>query len=90
MVYFASRGIRPKTLHYLLLRRGFDRSTSAIEHKVVTIAQKHPYLKSPIDWNLVAVDRWIDDLLGDHESVNRLIRFSPEDAEDVALVSYPL
>jgi hypothetical protein len=57
MVYFASRWIRPETLHYLLLRRGFDHSTSAIEHKVVTIAQKYPYLMSQSGWNLEVVDR---------------------------------
>lgn len=90
IVYFASRRIYPKTLYYLLLRRGFDRSINAIERRVINIAQKYPYLKSQNNWDLEAVDRWIDDLLGDHESVNRLILFSPEDAEDVALVSYPL
>lgn len=43
-----------------------------------------------MDTNADAVDSWIDDLLGDHESVNTLIRFSPEDAQDVALVSHPV
>jgi hypothetical protein len=33
---------------------------------------------------LNAVDHWVDDLLRNPELVNKLIRFSPEDAEDVA------
>jgi hypothetical protein len=61
IVYFLS--IRPITLCYLLLRRGYDRSASAIEHIVVSIAKKYPYLKRQGDWDLDFVDRWIDDLL---------------------------
>jgi hypothetical protein len=86
MVYFLSRQIRPKALRYLLLRRGYDRSIRAIERKVFSIAQKYPYLKPQGHWDLEVVDRWIDDLLGDHELVNALIQFSPEDAADVLLV----
>lgn len=90
-VYFLSRQIRPRTLHYLLLRRGYDRSTRAIERKFFSITQQHPHLRtSKGQLDLDAVDRWIDDLLGNHESVNTLIRFSSEDAEDVILVSYTL
>lgn len=63
-----------------------NRSASAIEHKVVSIAKNYPYLKRQGGWDLDFVDRWIDDLLGDHELVNTLIQFSPEDAQDVALV----
>jgi hypothetical protein len=51
----ASRRIRPEALHYLPLRRGFNRSINAIEHKVVIIVQKSPYLKFQSDWNLEAV-----------------------------------
>jgi hypothetical protein len=85
-IYFTSRQIHPRTLRFLLLRQGYDRSTQAIERKVFTTIQEHPHLKTRGRWNLDVVDRWIDDLLGDHESVNTLILFSPEDAEDVACV----
>lgn len=90
-VYFLSRQIRPQTLHCLLLRRGYDRSTGAIERKVFSITQQHPHLRtSEGHWDLQTVDSWIDDLLGNHESVNTPIRFSEEDAEHVVLVSHPL
>jgi hypothetical protein len=90
-VYFLSRQIRPRTLHYLLLRRGYDRSARAIERKLFSIIQQHPHLRrSEGHWDLDSVDSWIDDLLGDHDLVNTLIHFSPEDAQDVALVSRPV
>lgn len=89
IVYFLSRQIRPRSLHSILLRRGYDRSAGAIERKLSSITQQHPHLRpSEVHWDLDAVDRWIDDLLGNHESVNTLIRFSLEDAEDVVRVSY--
>ncbi|KAJ5369931.1 uncharacterized protein N7496_006023 [Penicillium cataractarum] len=84
MVYFTSRQIHPKALRYLLLRRGYDRSTCAIEHKIFSINQQHPQLKSRGDWNWDVVDHWIDDLLGNHDSVNKLVLFSLADAEDMA------
>lgn len=87
MVYFTSRQIRPKTLRYLLLRRGYDRSTRAIERKAFSITQQYPHLKAHRDWNLDVVDLWIDDLLGNHDSVNKLVLFSLADAEDVAHAS---
>lgn len=89
MVYFLSRRIRPKTLRYLLLRRGYNRSTRAIERKLLSITQKYPHLKPHGHWDLEVVDRWVDDLLGGHELVNALIQFSSDDAEVVALVRYP-
>lgn len=90
-IYFLSRLIYPKTVRCLLLRRGFDRSVVAIENKLVFIAQRHPELRSAGGyWDLNAVDLWIDNLIGDHESVNHLIRFSPTDAEDVLAVCISL
>lgn len=91
IVYFLSRQVRPQTLYYLLLRRGYDRPTRTIQLKLVSVTQQHPHLRtSEGHWDLDAVDSWIDDFLGNHESVNTLIRFSPVDAEDMVLVSYPL
>ncbi|KAL2695824.1 hypothetical protein AAEP93_003124 [Penicillium crustosum] len=85
-VYFSSRCIRPKSLCCLLLRRGHIRSLSAVERKIISITKKHPYLKSSNGhWNLNAIDRWMNDLIRSHESVNKLIKFSLEDAEDMAL-----
>lgn len=89
-VYFSSRCIRPKSLCCLLLRRGHIRSLSAVERKIISITKQHPYLKSSNGhWDLNAIDRWMNDLIRSHESVNKLIKFSLEDAEDMALVSCP-
>ena len=50
---------------------------------------QHPHLRtSEGHWDLDAVDRWIDELLGNHEPVNTLILFSLENVEDRILVSY--
>ncbi|KAF4772616.1 hypothetical protein PENNAL_c0131G03188 [Penicillium nalgiovense] len=85
-VYFSSRCIRPKSLCCLLLRRGHIRSLSAVERKIISITKQHPYLKSSNGhWDLNAIDRWMNDLIRSHESVNKLIKFSLEDAEDMAL-----
>jgi hypothetical protein len=84
-IYFLSRLIHPKTVRCLLLRRGYNRSIGAIERKALSVAQQHPYLRSSEGhWDVSAADHWLDDLLGDHESVNRLVQFSSEDAKDVA------
>ncbi|KAJ5871073.1 hypothetical protein N7455_006014 [Penicillium solitum] len=85
-VYFSSRCIRPKSLCCLLLHRGHIRSLSAVERKIISITKQHPYLKSSNGhWDLNAIDRWMNDLIRSHESVNKLIKFSLEDAEDMAL-----
>ncbi|KAJ5849407.1 hypothetical protein N7455_009263 [Penicillium solitum] len=85
-VYFSSRCIRPKSLCCLLLRRGHIRSLSAVERKIISITKQHPYLKSSNGhWDLNAIDCWMNDLIRSHESVNKLIKFSLEDAEDMAL-----
>ncbi|KAJ5531467.1 hypothetical protein N7527_004860 [Penicillium freii] len=85
-VYFSSRCIHPKSLCCLLLRRGHIRSLSAVERKIISITKQHPYLKSSNGhWDLNAIDRWMNDLIRSHESVNKLIKFSLEDAEDMAL-----
>lgn len=88
-IYFSSRCICPRSIRSLLLRRGYDRSTRAIEHKISCTAQGHPHLRpSKGHWDLDAVDWWLDDLLS-HESVNKLIPVSPQDVEDVATVTLP-
>jgi hypothetical protein len=85
-VYFSSRQICCKAVRFLLLRRGYDRSVPAIERKLLSISQQHPDLRtSEGNWELNVADSWIDAVLGDHESVNQLIRFSLADAEDVIL-----
>ena len=87
-VYFTSRGVRPKSVRCLLKRRGFDRSCHAIESKIALVLKRHKHLRGPERlWDWSTVDAWIDDLLGSHELVNKLISFAFEDAEDVALVS---
>lgn len=88
LLYFTSRGLQPKSIRALLQRRGYDRSIRAIEHKIANTTRDCPQLRPGRGkWDLKAVDQWIDDLLCDHLSVNRLIYFSFQDAEDVALVS---
>lgn len=88
-VYFCSRNVNMRSLRCLLLRRGFDRSENAIENKLRALVKKNPHLGTSIKlWDANAVDRWIDDLLGDPESVNNLIKTSAEDAEIIANVSH--
>lgn len=88
VIYFSSRGIRPKSVRLLLLRRGFDRSCRAIEAKIALVLRNNAYLRfSKGRWDWRAVDKWIDDLLGSHELVNDLIYLAAQDAEDVTLVS---
>jgi hypothetical protein len=87
-VYFTSRGVRPKSVRCLLESRGFDRSCYAIESKIALVLKRHTHLRGPRRfWDWRNVDKWIDDLLGNHELVNTLINFVSEDAEDVRLVS---
>ena len=89
-IYFCSRLIQPITLSCLLLHRNYNRSPDAIEHKVIAVTDQHPFLRpSGGCWGLSAVDCWIDDLVHNHESLNETIRFSLDDAEDVARVSLP-
>ncbi|KAA8649320.1 uncharacterized protein ATNIH1004_005221 [Aspergillus tanneri] len=84
-VYFTSRYINPITLSCLLSRRGYKRTPSAIERKVKNIVGSVPSLRpSRGNWDVDAVDQWIDDYLRDHEAVNRLITFTLEDAKVVA------
>ena len=76
-VYFCSRHASIRSLRCLLLRRGFDRSENAIESKPLTLLNDSPHLGTSIQiWDASAVDCWIDNLLGDPESVNSLIQMS--------------
>lgn len=89
-VYFCSRRISSKSVSQLLTRRGYHRTSSAVERKIQAIVGDHLSLRpSEGSWDISAVDRWLDDILGSTEDVNRLIKFSPEDAEMVAQVGYP-
>ncbi|KAK9646515.1 hypothetical protein HCH54_005254 [Aspergillus fumigatus] len=84
-VYFCSRRISSKSVSQLLTRRGYHRTSSAVERKIQAIVGDHLSLRpSEGSWDISAVDRWLDDILGSTEDVNRLIKFSPEDAEMVA------
>lgn len=88
VLYFSSRGFRPRSVRCLLSRRGFDRSCRAIESKVALLSKQHAHLRGPQGlWDWRAVDRWIDDLLASHELVNESISFTTEDAENVQSVS---
>ncbi|OQD75863.1 hypothetical protein PENANT_c145G05160, partial [Penicillium antarcticum] len=85
-IYFLARCIRPKSLRDLLLRRGYDRSLSAIERKIISITKQYPFLKFATgQWDLKAIDRWMNDLVRSQESINKFTRFSLEDAEDMVL-----
>lgn len=87
IVYFSSRYIHSKALVELLLRRGYQRTDRAIERKIRHIVISAPSLRPHKGrWDVGAVDRWIDDIL-DHDAVNHLIAFTPEDAKVVARVS---
>ncbi|CEJ58349.1 hypothetical protein PMG11_07008 [Penicillium brasilianum] len=57
----------------------------ALFSKIFSLHQQYPQLKSRGNWNWDIVDHWIDDLLGNHDSVNKLVLFSPADAENVAI-----
>lgn len=84
IVYFSSRHIRPQVVRCLLLRRGYARSISAIKCKMKSIIHQYPELRFLKDnWDLTAVDMWLDDILGDHESVNQIVWLSAADAEDI-------
>jgi hypothetical protein len=53
------------------------------------MVEEHPCLGTSIyHWDASAVDCWIDDLLGDPKSANRLIKITTEDAEIIANVSH--
>jgi hypothetical protein len=88
-LYFSSRRIGPKSVSLLLDRRGYHRTPVAVDRKVNQIVSDFPsFLLTEDIWDIVAVDRWLDDMLGDPEEVNRLISFTPEDAEIVAQVGH--
>jgi hypothetical protein len=56
-IYISSRQIRSEALRCLLFRRGYIRSTRAIERKLVFIDQQHPFLRfSKGCWDLIGVD----------------------------------
>lgn len=81
-VYFISRLCRADTVKELLLRRGYSRSVGAITRKMREINQVWPKLKPSRDWwDLEEVDSWLDNIMGDHKSVNTIIHFTLEDAE---------
>ncbi|OGE47698.1 hypothetical protein PENARI_c038G08881 [Penicillium arizonense] len=85
-IYFVARCIRPKSVQGLLLRRGYDRSLAAIERTIICTTKQYPYLKfANGQWDLSAIDRWMKDFVRSQESVNKLTRFSLEDAEDMVL-----
>jgi hypothetical protein len=87
IIYFSSRRIGAKSISQLLSRRGYQRSTAAIKHKIREVVRTFPSLRpSAESWNKGAVDRWLDSRLGRAEEVNRLIEFTTEDAEIVAQV----
>lgn len=89
MLYFSSRRIRSESISLLLKRRGYNRTPVAVDRKVNRIVSGCPsLLLSNYSWDTDAVDRWLDDMLGDPEEVNRLISFTPEDAEIVAQVGH--
>jgi hypothetical protein len=71
----------------LLTRRGYHRTPCAVERKIQAIVGDCPSLRpSGGNWDIDAVDRWLDDVLGNTDDVNRLIKFTLEDAEIVAQV----
>jgi hypothetical protein len=87
-IYFLARCIRPKSLRGLLLRRGYDRSLGAIERRIISITNRYLYLKlANGQWDVNAIDRWMNDLVRNLESINNLTRFSLEDVEDMLLIS---
>jgi hypothetical protein len=89
VLYFSSRRIRSESVSLLLDRRGYNRTPVAIDRKVNKIVSGCPsLLLYDYTWDIYAVDRWLDDMLGDPEIVNRLVSFTPEDAEIVAQVGH--
>ena len=87
VVYYSSRYICSEALSELLLRRGYERTVSAIRHKIRDIASSNPFLLlHKGKWDADAVDRWMDSSLG-HDAVNHLITFTSEDAQIVEQVS---
>lgn len=89
-LYFSSRRVQYNVVSYLLLRRGFCRSSSAIQHKISKIIHVQKTLKlDEQKWNLDEVDSFLDNLMKDQNEVNDLIMFSVQDATDVLLVRSP-
>ncbi|KAE8383923.1 hypothetical protein BDV26DRAFT_3510 [Aspergillus bertholletiae] len=85
-VYFSSRDICSTPISYIMNRRGYRRTPSAIEQKVRRIIDNTPSLRpSQLQWDVDAVDHWLNDLLEGPEAVRRHIKFSSQDAEIVAL-----
>jgi hypothetical protein len=86
-IYFASRYISHVAVSSLLSRRGYLRTPFAVKFKVKNIIDSDPSLWSPEEqWNVNAVDQWMDWILGSHQAVNQLIVFTSEDADIVAKV----
>ncbi|GIJ86960.1 hypothetical protein Asppvi_005859 [Aspergillus pseudoviridinutans] len=84
-LYFASRYISHAAVSSLLSRRGYWRTPPAVKYKVKNIIDGDPSLWSPEEqWNVNAVDQWMDMTLGSHQAVNQLIVFTAEDADIVA------
>ncbi|GFF60970.1 hypothetical protein IFM51744_10544 [Aspergillus udagawae] len=84
-LYFSSRRISYMAVSQLLTRRGYHRTSSAVERKIRMIVGDRPSLRpSQEGWDVNAVDQWLDEVLGSTEEVNGLIDFTPEDAETVA------
>lgn len=88
-LYFSSRRIRSDSVSLLLDRWGYKHTPVAVDRKVNKIVRGCPsLLLCDYSWDIDAVDRWLDDMLGDTEIVNRLISFTPEDAEIMAQVGH--
>lgn len=79
-LYFASRKITLEAVSALLSRRGYNRSSVAVNKKLGELRQveKELYNGSRQGWNLAAVDKYLDSLL--HcTTVNMLIKTTEED-----------
>ncbi|KAA8641404.1 uncharacterized protein ATNIH1004_001869 [Aspergillus tanneri] len=73
-VYFTSRGFTEAAVSQILHARGFRRSYDAVYRKIKDIRNKHPVLQAKDqDWDINAVDLWLDELSLDHQTVNHLI-----------------
>ena len=85
-VYFSSRYICSQSVSELLLCRGYQRTRSAVERKLRSFISSNASLRPHKgQWDVDAVDRWIDEIL-DHDAVNCLVEFTPEDAKAVEKV----
>ncbi|KAL2824080.1 hypothetical protein BJY01DRAFT_256528 [Aspergillus pseudoustus] len=83
-VYFLSRGVTEVAISEMLQARGYHRSISSVRCKTMAIARQNKKLqKSRDEWDIRAVDFWLDSRTLPHGVVSQVI--GPTD-KDIAIM----